>query len=325
MRDGLRFEPARLTANPGDEIIVNLENADSTHQTHNFVLLKPGKLKETVALAMELGEKGPAAGFIPTTSDVLAHSGLLDPDKQEVLKFKLPDEPGVYPYVCTFPGHGLVMYGALYSGVKPPPIAKDANIPPTAVQSMIAGNGRRPFVQRLFMPDAGPAPIAVALSGTQNFCWDSDQCRMRYAWKGVFIDASGYWKGNGNELASLSSVPWWSAPADTFPIRFESGDTPPPQVRFIGYRIEAGIPEFHYRAGNAEIFEKITAQENEEGLVLHYRVLKNDAPVIYKAAEPERVRWSSSKGQFGNGTLTLTSAEAADFTLTLTGLNQEVQ
>jgi len=42
MRDGMRFEPPRFVANPGDEVSVSLENADSTHQPHNFLVLLPG-------------------------------------------------------------------------------------------------------------------------------------------------------------------------------------------------------------------------------------------------------------------------------------------
>ncbi|MES2570803.1 MAG: plastocyanin/azurin family copper-binding protein [Verrucomicrobiota bacterium] len=322
MRDGLRFEPARLSANPGDEITIRLENADTTHQTHNFVLLKPGKLKEIVNLAMELEEKGPGQNFVPVSPDVLAQTIVLDPDKQATVKFKLPAEPGIYPYVCTFPGHGMVMYGALYSGIKPPPLEKDPNIPPTVLQSMIAGNGRRPFLQRVFMPEAGPAAIAVALPGTQNFCWDSGQCRLRYAWQGGFIDASGHWKGNGHDLARLPSVPWWNAPADAFPIRFGSADAEAPSVRFLGYRLAEGIPEFHFKAGQAEIFEKIGPGEKEGSIVLHYRIPKAENAVVYKTAGSDRAKWSSSKGELKDGLLTLTAQEATDFTLTLTDASQ---
>ena len=31
-----------------------------------------------------------------------------------VLRFEAPTEPGVYPYVCTYPGHWRRMYGAMY-------------------------------------------------------------------------------------------------------------------------------------------------------------------------------------------------------------------
>ena len=30
-----------------------------------------------------------------------------------VLRFRAPAEPGIYPYVCTFPGHWVVMNGEM--------------------------------------------------------------------------------------------------------------------------------------------------------------------------------------------------------------------
>ena len=47
---------------------------------------------------------------------------------------------------------------------------------------------RRPQVQRIFLPDASPAAIAVALPGDLSFCFDASECRLRYVWKGGFID-----------------------------------------------------------------------------------------------------------------------------------------
>ena len=47
---------------------------------------------------------------------------------------------------------------------------------------------RRPLIQRIFMPEAGPAAIAVAVNDELHFCWDAGECRLRYIWKGDFID-----------------------------------------------------------------------------------------------------------------------------------------
>src|SRR5687767_5561030 len=51
---------------------------------------------------------------------------------------------------------------------------------------------RRPQVLRIFMPDASPAAIAVALPGDLSFCFDASECRLRYVWKGGFIDGFPY-------------------------------------------------------------------------------------------------------------------------------------
>ncbi len=40
------------------------------------------------------------------------HTKLLDLSKEEALEFTLP-APGDYPFVCSFPGHGIIMRGVL--------------------------------------------------------------------------------------------------------------------------------------------------------------------------------------------------------------------
>src|SRR5690606_25570023 len=41
-------------------------------------------------------------------------SRLLMSRESQRLSFEAPSKPGVYPYVCTYPGHWRRMYGALY-------------------------------------------------------------------------------------------------------------------------------------------------------------------------------------------------------------------
>ena len=317
MRDGLRFEPPRFEAKPGDEIVVTLENADTTHQPHNFLVVQPGKREAVVQQAMALGDKGPAQAFVPANPDILVHSAVLNPDGTNIVRFRLPAVPGVYPYVCTMPGHGVVMYGAIYSGVKMPALNKDPNIPQQAVSMAIAGRGQRPYVQRIFMPNAGPAAIAVALPGEQNFCWDAGECRLRYAWRGPFIDASAHWRGNGSALAVPGAAPWWSAEKGAFPLKIGA----PGKVKFLGYKLHAGTPEFHYRVGDIEVFEKISAAPNDAGLVSKFRIPKAAGGVEFSIV-PGGARWSSPAGDLGGGTLKLTPAQAVDFTVTVTAANQ---
>ena len=58
------------------------------------------------------GRRGFEKGFIPASDDVLHHTKLLDMSKEEVLEFTLP-AAGDYPFVCSFPGHGIIMRGVL--------------------------------------------------------------------------------------------------------------------------------------------------------------------------------------------------------------------
>lgn len=316
MRDGMRFEPPRFSAKPGDDVTVSLENADTTHQPHNFLVLMPGKREEVVAQSLTLGEKGPAQEFVPVNPAIIVHSALLAPDGATKVHFTMPAEKGIYPYICSMPGHGMIMYGAIYCGVKMPSLTKDPNIPPQAAQIAMPGGGQRPYIQRIFMPNSGPASIAVALPGDLNFCWDAGECRLRYTWRGAFIDASAHWRGNGKELAAVPAEPWWSAEKAKSPLII-SGASQAPAVKFLGYKIDAGLPEFHYEIGETEVFEKITPSAGDSGLVLHFRIPKAAHPLEFHLA-PANSKLASSAGAFDSGALRLTPAQAADFTVTIT-------
>ena len=315
MRDGLRFDPPRFSAAPGELLEVEIENADATNQQHNFLLIRPGKREAVVNEANALGEAGPARAFVPQDSNIILNSALLEPEKLQTITFSAPAEQGVYPYVCTFPGHGVVMYGALYVGTPMPPLDKDENLPPVAAAGFVVGRGKRPFIQRMFMPQCGPAAIAVALPGEQNYCWDAGQCRLRYVWRGAFIDATDHWRGKGGDLARLPQEPWWRAPEDEFPLRFASANAPMPEAKFLGYQIAAGIPEFHYRVGDAEVFEKVTA--TERGIAVDYRVPAATEELYIRAPAAANAFWQSSVGEWKDGILRVSPAQAANVTLTL--------
>ena len=40
MAEGLRFSPPRFEAKPGELLAIELENADPSHQPHNFLLVQ---------------------------------------------------------------------------------------------------------------------------------------------------------------------------------------------------------------------------------------------------------------------------------------------
>jgi len=62
---------------------------------------------------LQLGAEGFTKQFIPDSKKVIAASKLVDHKKTEVMEFKVPSKPGDYQYVCTFPGHSLLMRGVM--------------------------------------------------------------------------------------------------------------------------------------------------------------------------------------------------------------------
>jgi putative heme-binding domain-containing protein len=52
--------------------------------------------------------------YVPVSGKILLSSHLVQPRGSQRLAFTAPKKPGVYPYVCTYPGHWRRMHGALY-------------------------------------------------------------------------------------------------------------------------------------------------------------------------------------------------------------------
>jgi len=51
--------------------------------------------------------------YVPEMEGIIAMSPLVYPGEQYAIYFDSPDEPGEYPFVCTFPGHWMIMRGIL--------------------------------------------------------------------------------------------------------------------------------------------------------------------------------------------------------------------
>ncbi len=112
--DQMLFDKDKMAVRAGKPVEVVFENNDL--MPHNFVVTKPGALEE-VGLLAESSATEPGAlerNYVPRSNKILFATRLLQPRELETIKFDAPSEAGVYPYVCTYPGHWRRMYGALY-------------------------------------------------------------------------------------------------------------------------------------------------------------------------------------------------------------------
>jgi azurin len=100
-----------ITVKAGQKVKLVFNNNDDMQ--HNLVLTQPGGANEIGAKAMGLGLKGPEMFYVPSNPKVFAHTKILDPGTTETIYFVAPDKPGDYQFVCTYPGHYLVMQGIL--------------------------------------------------------------------------------------------------------------------------------------------------------------------------------------------------------------------
>ena len=107
----MMYDVRQLVVKPGKKVKLTFANPD--FMPHNLLLVKPGKADEIGLKAMALGAKGFEVNFVPESQDILWASKLVDHGKEQVIDFTAPTAPGAYPYICSFPGHHLIMRGVL--------------------------------------------------------------------------------------------------------------------------------------------------------------------------------------------------------------------
>ena len=166
---------------------------------------------------------------------------------------------------------------------------------------------KRPTVQRMFMPNASPAAIAVALPGDLSYCFDAGECRLRYVWKGGFIDGWPYWRSNGSSLAQIMGEVTYTEAA--FPISKMTKDMPPPP-KFLGYSVDKdSLPTFRYNRLGFNWTETIKPLSDGTGIVRHFT---SDAPVTLNVMDQEGAEITSS-----TGSTQISADQAKEFTLTV--------
>jgi putative heme-binding domain-containing protein len=109
----LSFVTRSFTVRPGEPIRLTFHNPDVV--PHNWALLRPGSLSRVGELANKLIAQPDAAlhHYVPKSDDVLAYTDIVPPGEDFTISFRAPWQPGRYPYLCTFPGHWMVMNGVM--------------------------------------------------------------------------------------------------------------------------------------------------------------------------------------------------------------------
>jgi azurin len=107
------FDVKKFTVKPSQPVKLVFSNPDAMQ--HNLVIVKPGALEEVGTAGNEMAKdpEGIKRDFVPTSDKVLHATKLIDPQSSAILRFKAPTVAGSYPYVCTFPGHWVIMNGVM--------------------------------------------------------------------------------------------------------------------------------------------------------------------------------------------------------------------
>lgn len=109
----LSFAPNQIKAKAGEVLALTFQNPDVV--PHNLALLKPGTLAPVGILSNQLVSDPQAIvrHYVPDSPDVIVHTDVVLPSDKFTIYFKAPEKKGFYPFVCTFPGHWMVMNGNL--------------------------------------------------------------------------------------------------------------------------------------------------------------------------------------------------------------------
>lgn len=114
--DQMQYNKNALEVVTGQEVTIHLKHIGKLPKAamgHNVVVLKQGT--ELPAFAAKCAPAA-ATDYIPQDEEsqklIVAHTEMVGGGEETSVTFTAP-EPGVYPYLCTFPGHFAIMQGKL--------------------------------------------------------------------------------------------------------------------------------------------------------------------------------------------------------------------
>ena len=105
----MKFNVPEIKAKRGSIIQIILKNnANMEIMKHNIVILN------SVDAIDDVGKEAiNAENYLPKHDSIIAASNMIGPGETTELVIEIPNEKGVLPYICTFPGHYQVMQGRI--------------------------------------------------------------------------------------------------------------------------------------------------------------------------------------------------------------------
>ena len=109
LENEMKYAITEFQVKAGQEVTIVMNNtATAKNMKHNIVILKPNaNIKEIGIAALK------AENYIPESTDIIAYTKITDIGTQNEITFLAPNEPGKYPYICTYPGHFGLMQGIM--------------------------------------------------------------------------------------------------------------------------------------------------------------------------------------------------------------------
>ncbi|WP_390620397.1 DUF6797 domain-containing protein [Stieleria varia] len=109
----LTYETPEFIVSANEPIALTLTNPDVV--PHNWVLARRDQLEHVGALSNRLiaDPNAYVRQYVPETDSVLVYTDIVAPGASQTVHFIAPAASGRYPFLCTFPGHWMVMNGIM--------------------------------------------------------------------------------------------------------------------------------------------------------------------------------------------------------------------
>lgn len=319
----LKYDTEWFAVKPNSKVKLTLINADVMQ--HNLLICQKGEgiVKLVSDAALALGADAIEKQFVPDIPEVLFHTTMVDPGESNSIYFTAPEAEGDHPFVCTFPGHALIMNGIMTVS------NTETSRKPKAKEDMLAEQHHEntpnpdnitvtdePKVVRVILPDTSPDSLAVGLIGGFNYCFDTSTCAVRYGWRESFLNISPELDGRGGRTCHILGQRFNVGYLD-FPLRFGSNDKP--VVKFLGYRIKE-IPEIVYSVDGTVVTQTVgsapgTTPESCE-LIYTFSIPRAKDSVRF-LSNPNESQITSPSGKSENGVLTIPAKDATKFMISV--------
>lgn len=114
--DQMKFDKTLFKVKAGETITLSLKNVGklpATAMSHDVVVLKVGTDVTTFGNAVAQAKDHDTKNLTPEQQgQIIAQTKMLGSGQSDKITFTLP-AAGVYPFICTFPGHFMTMQGKI--------------------------------------------------------------------------------------------------------------------------------------------------------------------------------------------------------------------
>ena len=112
--ENMRFDKELFRVKAGKKISLIFKNTgakSAASMAHNVVILKSGV---DIADFADVAHNAKAEQYVPSSLDslIIAHTKLVSGGESDQVEFMIP-KPGVYDFICSFPGHWGTMQGKI--------------------------------------------------------------------------------------------------------------------------------------------------------------------------------------------------------------------